>query len=299
MAGLYALHHLRELGFSRAGARGGRRCRRHVVLEPLPGRALRRTQSRVLVRLLRGAPAGLGVDRGLPGTGGARALLQPRRRPIRSAARHPAEHARHRSDLRRRHVASGWSRPTAGDTFTLPVLRDGDGTLSVPNVPHVPGPRRRSGARSLQTSRWPRGERRPRGQARRPDRHGIVGRAGDARARRDRGHLYVFQRTPTYTWPSRNGPLDSRGAGEPGSATTREMRRRQRESFGGVTGSTGAIIIAGPRRQADPRGDRGGAARHARRARVRRLAAWSDVCRRIRTPTRSAPICTARWCGAR
>ena len=39
-AGIYSLYHLRDLGFTRAGDRDRRRRRRHVVLEPVPGRAL-------------------------------------------------------------------------------------------------------------------------------------------------------------------------------------------------------------------------------------------------------------------
>ena len=93
-AGIYSLHHLRELGFTRPRDRGRRRRRRHLVLEPVPGCALRRAEPRVLVRLLEGAPAGVGVDRDLPGAGGDRGVLQPRRRPVRPAARHPVRHAR-------------------------------------------------------------------------------------------------------------------------------------------------------------------------------------------------------------
>ncbi len=39
-AGMYLLHRARAMGLDRAGLRGGHRCRRHVVLESLPGRAL-------------------------------------------------------------------------------------------------------------------------------------------------------------------------------------------------------------------------------------------------------------------
>ena len=38
--GIYALYHLRELGFSVPRARDGRRRRRHLVLEPVPGCAV-------------------------------------------------------------------------------------------------------------------------------------------------------------------------------------------------------------------------------------------------------------------
>ena len=40
-AGLYVLHRLRGMGLTRPGVRAGRRRRRHLVLEPLPRRALR------------------------------------------------------------------------------------------------------------------------------------------------------------------------------------------------------------------------------------------------------------------
>ena len=118
------------------------------------------------------------------------------------------------------------------------------GPLSVPNVPDVPG-RDVFRGQIVQTSRWPDDDLDLAG------RHvGLIGTGSSgvqatpelaARA----GHLYVFQRTPTFTWPSRNGPLDP----EVQKAWKRdyaEMRRRQRESFGGVTGSTGAIIVEGP-----------------------------------------------------
>jgi cyclohexanone monooxygenase len=59
------------------------------------------------------------------------------------------------------------------------------------------------------------------------------------------GHLHVFQRTPTFTWPSRNGPLDPE-VQRTTKAEYRDLRRRQRETPGGVTGSTGAIILQGP-----------------------------------------------------
>ena len=50
-AGLYMLHKLRTLGFSRARDRGRRRCRRHLVLEPLPRRALRHRDHRLHLQL--------------------------------------------------------------------------------------------------------------------------------------------------------------------------------------------------------------------------------------------------------
>ena len=64
-AGMYMLHRARGLGLSARVFEAGERRRRHVVLEPLSRRALRRREHGVLVPVLRGAPAGVGVDRAL------------------------------------------------------------------------------------------------------------------------------------------------------------------------------------------------------------------------------------------
>ena len=84
-----------------AGLRGGRRRRRHLVLEPLPGRALRRREHGLLVLVLRRAAAGVALDRALRLPAGDPELHQPRRRPLRPAPRHPARDARDRGRLRR------------------------------------------------------------------------------------------------------------------------------------------------------------------------------------------------------
>ena len=65
-AGLYTLHRLRELGLDVRVLEAGRRRRRHLVLEPLPGRALRHRVPGLLLLVLRGARAGVGVERALP-----------------------------------------------------------------------------------------------------------------------------------------------------------------------------------------------------------------------------------------
>ena len=62
-AGLYMLHRLRGLGLPARVLRGGRRRRRHLVLEPLSRRALRRREHALLLFLRRRAAAGMGVDR--------------------------------------------------------------------------------------------------------------------------------------------------------------------------------------------------------------------------------------------
>ena len=97
-----------------AGLRGGRRRRRHLVLEPLPGRALRRREHGLLVLVLRRAAAGVAAGRErYAAQPEILQLPQPRRRPLRPAPRHPVRDPRDapRSSTRRR--AAGRSRPTA------------------------------------------------------------------------------------------------------------------------------------------------------------------------------------------
>ena len=73
-AGLYMLHRLRGLGLSARVFEAGERRRRHLVLEPLPGRALRRREHGLLVLVLRRAAAGVAVDRALRRPAGDPAL---------------------------------------------------------------------------------------------------------------------------------------------------------------------------------------------------------------------------------
>ena len=84
-----------------ARLRGGPGRRRHLVLEPLPGRALRRREHGLLVLVLGGAPAGVALDRAVLRAARDLEVHQPRRRPVRSAPRHPARDARDQRRLRR------------------------------------------------------------------------------------------------------------------------------------------------------------------------------------------------------
>jgi len=135
----------------------------------------------------------------------------------------------------------------AGDDVTARFVVMATGPLSAPSTPDIPGRDRFQGL-VLQTSRWPRTE---------PDlagkRVGLIGTGSSGVQSTPElaavvGHLYVFQRTPTYTWPSHNGPLDAEVQAE-WKRDYAEQRRRQRETPGGVTGSTGAIILQGPGRK--------------------------------------------------
>ena len=86
-AGLFMLHRARGLGLSARVVEAGGGVGRDLVLEPVPGRPLRRREPGVLLPVLRRAPAGMGVER---------ALRQPARDPARTS-----NHVADRFDLRR------------------------------------------------------------------------------------------------------------------------------------------------------------------------------------------------------
>ena len=102
LAGLYAIHRLRGLGLKVRAYEAGLGRRRHLVLEPLSRRALRRREPGILLLLLRRAAAGVEVAGALRHPAGDPALHQPRRRPLRPAPRRPAQHARRLGAVRRR-----------------------------------------------------------------------------------------------------------------------------------------------------------------------------------------------------
>ena len=109
----------------RAGLRVGPERRRHLVLELLPGSAVRRRERRLLLLVLGRAPAGVVVERALSRPARAAPLPEPRRRPLRPPQGHSARDDRHRRRLRR------GERPLDGDDFRWRrsqrrVLRDGD-----------------------------------------------------------------------------------------------------------------------------------------------------------------------------
>ena len=86
-------------------------------------------------------------------------------------------------------------------------------------------------------------------------------------------HLTVFQRTPTFTWPSRNKPLtDEEQAAV--KSRYREFRKEQKASFSGTAGTSAAIgqTRRQPSGQRPPaRGSRGGGVRPLAEA---ALGAW-------------------------
>ena len=237
LAGLYMLHRLRQARALGARLRGGQRRRRHVVLEPLPGRPLRRREHGLLVLVLGRAPAGMEVDRAVRLPAGDPALHQSRRRPVRPAPGHPALDARHRGGLRRGDEPLGDPdrprRPRLGA-----VLHHGD-RLPV----HRAGARRSRGSRPSRAAGITPGTGRTRAST-----SPASGSASSAPARppsspsrsspRQAAHLVVFQRTPNFSVPARNAPLDPEHERRvkanyaehpaPGPRVARRLRRAER-----------------------------------------------------------------------
>jgi len=139
-------------------------------------------------------------------------------------------------------TANRWTVETeAGASFTGRFVIMATGCLSVPQIPDIAGIDDFRGE-VIYTSMWPRD-----GVDLGGKRVGLVGTGSSGVQATPEladmaGHLTVFQRTPTYTWPSYNGPLDPAVQRET-KAHYAELRAGQRANPGGVTGSTGAIIM--------------------------------------------------------
>ena len=122
-----------------AGVRGRRRCRRDVVLEPLPGRAQRLRQLRLRLHLRRGAVAGMAVERALPRAARDPRLPGARRRSGSTCTATSLSTPGSPAHLRRGHRPLDGRRPTRGEDVSARYLIAAVGALSVPNTPAVPG----------------------------------------------------------------------------------------------------------------------------------------------------------------
>lgn len=94
-----------------------------------------------------------------------------------------------------------------GDKLTANYLIMATGCLSQPRVPPIPG-LSRFGGRILHTSAWPR-----EGASLKGLRVGVIGTGSSGiqcipRIAAEAAHLTVFQRTPNFSVPARNAPLD-------------------------------------------------------------------------------------------
>jgi cyclohexanone monooxygenase len=131
-----------------------------------------------------------------------------------------------------------------GERFSAPFVVMATGCLSAPMVPDVPGRDSFEGL-ILQTSMWPR-----EGVDLGGKRVGLIGTGSSGvqatpEIARDAEHLYVFQRTATYSFPAFRGMLDPE-LQRTFKENPDEFRRQQRQAFAGVAGFGGALGPAQP-----------------------------------------------------
>lgn len=131
-----------------------------------------------------------------------------------------------------------------GRRWIAPFVVMATGCLSAPALPDYSGMDTFVGL-SLQTSSWP-------GEvdlARK--RIGVIGTGSSAvqaipELAKVAGHLHVFQRTATFTYPSHNGPMDP-AVEEAAKARYPELRRLERTLSNGIAGFGGAPMFQPPR----------------------------------------------------
>ena len=216
-AGLYMLHKARSQGLTVQVFEAGDGVGRHLVLEPLPGRPLRRREHGVLLRLRRGPAAGVGVDREVrPAAGDPRAT--PTTSPTASTSAATSSFDTRVTaatfDEDAEHVA-GAHRP--GRRRDGSVRRDGHRLPE--RRQHARHPRRRDRSRARRTTPGS-------GPTSRVDftgqRVGIIGTGSSAIQSipiiaEQAAELTVFQRTPTFTVPAWNAAArPGRGEGDQG-----------------------------------------------------------------------------------
>ncbi len=150
-AGLVTGARLKEAGRRRrAHHREGRRLRRHLVLEPLPGRAVRH----------RGVRLHAAARRDRPHADGEVRARRPRSSSTAGASASSSACTTTRCSTPRSPTSSGTTsrsrwivRTDRGDEFTARFVAMGTGPLHVPKLPGIPGIETFAG-HSFHTSRW-------------------------------------------------------------------------------------------------------------------------------------------------
>ena len=131
-----------------------------------------------------------------------------------------------------------------GDQWDAQFVVMATGCLSVPVVPELKGLSTFEG-KVLQTSRW------PSDADLAGTRIALVGTGSSGvqatpELAKIANHLYVFQRTAAFSWPSKNAPMDPSIQAEV-KQHYRDVRLAQRSSPGGVSGFGGVPILDAPR----------------------------------------------------
>ena len=140
-AGMYVLYKLRGAGLHGPRLRTRRRRRRHLVLEPLPRRPVRRREPRLLLLVLRRARAGVGLDRALPDAAGDPAATSTTSPTGSTCAATSSSTPRvDRGRLRRGGRAAGRSTTDRGDAVTAQFVHHRrPAACRSPTCPDFPG----------------------------------------------------------------------------------------------------------------------------------------------------------------
>ena len=209
-SGLYALHRLRGLGLSVRVLEAGGGVGGTWYWNRYPGARCDIESVDYSYSFSEELAAGVDVERALSGPAGDPALPRARRRPLRPAPRHPARHARS-IGARYDEAASRWTIAHRGRrALSARLLRHGDRDA----LGRSSAPTSRASTTSRASGSTPRAGRR-RASTLAGRRVGIIGtgstgiQAAPAIAEQAE-HLYVFQRTPNFSLPASNRPLDRR-----------------------------------------------------------------------------------------
>lgn len=142
-------------------------------------------------------------------------------------------------------VARRWTlRTDRGDVFEAPFAVMATGCLSQPLKPDIKGMEAFRGV-SVQTSLWPKEGVELAGKRVALIGTGSSGVQSTPEIAKQAGQLTVFQRTPTYTWPSMNRPLTDEHRATV-KANYEKIRETQRNSRVGIAGSFNGALLEPP-----------------------------------------------------
>ena len=251
-----------------------RRRRRHLVLEPLPGRPLRHREHRLLVQLRSRARAGVEVVREVRHPAGDPALRSSSsptsydlRRDIHFSTRVESAHV----GRRRRALAD--RAPTDGDELRCRFYVMATGCLSMPKTPDIAGVDR-FGGESTSPSRWPH-----EGVDFTGKRVGVIGTGSSGIQSipiiaEQAAQLTVFQRTPNFSRARRQRPGRPRASRRALDADRAAYREAAQWSRAGVP----VEPTHGPALQVAARSARGATRRRGTRATCSRsLGVFADI----------------------
>ncbi len=227
-AGMYMLHRLRGLGMSARVFEAGSGVGGTWYWNRYPGARCDVESMQYSYSFSPELAAGMAVERAVRLAAGDPALRQPRRRPLRPAARHPVRHPVTEARFDRGDASLG--RPHRPRRCRLgAALRDGDRLPVHRARAGLPGLDRFSG-KTYHTGHWPH-----EGVDFTGKRVGVIGTGSSAIQAipviaQQAAHVTVFQRTPNFSIPSRNGPMTDTYAQSWKSdyPTHREKARRMR-----------------------------------------------------------------------